>query len=126
MSHAANSSPAAPARVPRVVVFGGLTRLAQAYAAQSLPVELVVANEDSRLSARHAGAFDAFVVVPSFISHQALRRVRQEARRGGRVVRYSNGASASAIHRAVGDALRALTANDTEAPASSVRPLHAR
>lgn len=110
MSQTAHTGPAAQSRVPRVVVFGGLTRLAQAYAAQNLPVELVVANEDSRLSARHAGAFDAFIVVPSFISHQALRRVRHEAKRGGRVVRYSEGASASAIHRAVGEALRALSA----------------
>lgn len=82
MSQAAHSSHSAHARVPRVVVYGGLTRLAQAYAAQSLPVELVVANEDSRLTARHASAFDAFIVVPSGYSGPPDHPVRHPIKIG--------------------------------------------
>jgi hypothetical protein len=88
-----------------VLVMGGLTRLASLYRSANPEHEVVVATTDSPLTARRLDSFDAVVVVPTNLSHQAARRVLDGVRRKGVAVRLASGPGVGTVRRAIDKAL---------------------
>jgi hypothetical protein len=99
----------APAAVARrsVLVLGGLTRLSRLYQNAHAAHQVVVANTDSALVARRLDSFDAVVVVPTNLSHQAARRALDRARRKGLGVMMATGPGLHTVRRAIDAALEA-------------------
>lgn len=89
-----------------VLVMGGLARLASLYQSPSPELKVVVANADSPLTARRIHSFDAIVVVPTNVSHQAARRVLDGVRRTGAVVRLAASPGVGAVRKAIEAAVR--------------------
>lgn len=89
-----------------VLVMGGLARLAYLYQSQSPEHRVVVANTDSPLTARRIHSFDAVVVVPTNLSHQAVRRVLDGVRRTGTVVRLAASPGVGTVRKAIEAAVR--------------------
>lgn len=90
-----------------VLVMGGLARLARLYQLEHSEHRVVVANTDSRLIARQIESFDAVVVVPTNLSHQAARRVLDGLRRTGVVVLLAPTPGVGTVRKTIEAALRA-------------------
>jgi hypothetical protein len=84
-----------------VLVMGGLTRLASLYRSANPAHDVVIANTDSPLTARRLDSFDAVVVVPTNLSHQAARRVLDGVRRKGVAVLLATSPGVGTVRRAI-------------------------
>lgn len=85
---------------------GGLARLAKAYRSSHPEHDVVVANADSPLTARRLESFDAIVLIPTNLSHQAARRVLNGVWRRSKAVFLAPSPGVTTVRRTIEAALR--------------------
>ena len=88
-------------RRPRVLVVGGLVRLQSQYRDLAGAVEVDVANVNSQRLKHSIGSADVVLVVVPNVSHAAVDRVRQQARRFGVPVARAASAGVGQVSRRI-------------------------
>jgi hypothetical protein len=88
----------------RVLVVGGIARLAQYYQDSTGTAQVAVVNEDSLLLGARLRSSDAVVVVPANLSHAAAERTRKYSRSHGLPVVLARSPGVGEVRRAIGRA----------------------